>query len=790
MLRIFHDESVSACRKRESPPRSRDEVNKGRTLEARMTIPSLRPQATSSAAARSHYWIALCACAIVGVPHLHAAEVTAEEESTVQRRPRIGLVLGGGGARGAAHVGVLKVIEELRIPVDYVAGTSMGSIVGGLYASGLNAEQIEREILAMNWNDLFQDYPSREVRSFRRKRDDQIYLIKAKPGYNKGKVQLPLAYIRGQKFDLVLNRLTLPMFEVKDFDLMPIPYRAVATDIETGKEVVLSTGSLAKSIRASMAVPAAFDPVEIDGRLLIDGGLANNVPVSVVRDMGAEVFIVVDVGSGLYDRDEINSALDITGQLANFLFTLNTEPQLQTLGSRDVLIRPQLGDIGGNSFDRASEAIPIGERAARESIEALRQYSLSTGDYARHVADRTQPGADIPVVEFVRTNNDSKVADEVIASRISASIGQPLDVAQLESDIGRVYGLDIFESVRYDILREDEKTGLLISATEKHWGPAFVQFGLDASSDMDGGSTFKLGLLYSRGAVNALNGEWRTGVQIGDEPAVVTEVHQPLDPLSRYFLSGSIGYSGRRVDTFDDAGDNIARYQLSLYQLELGAGREFGTWGEGRLGYRRASGDAEVKIGTPAPDIDLDRGEIFLRLSDDKMDSFNFPRAGHYGKAEWIVARKGLGARSDYDQVRLNYSQAFSWGSNTLIGGLVGATTLNEEAPLEGLFQIGGLFRLSGLQENQLSGQHAGLVGLIYMRRLQHSRFLQSYIGGSLEAGNVWQDTADVSLDNSIIGGSAFLGLDTPIGPVYLGYGRTDTSESSIYIHIGPRLSF
>jgi NTE family protein len=761
----------------------------GGTLGARMMTASLRLRAASCAAGQRRL-VVFCACAIAGMLLLPAAEITAEEESTVARRPRIGLVLGGGGARGAAHVGVLKVIEELRIPVDYVAGTSMGSIVGGLYASGLSAEQIEREILAMDWNDLFEDEPNREERSFRRKRDDDFYVFRVKPGYNKGKVQFPLAYIRGQKFDLVLNRLTLPMYEVKDFDLMPIPYRAVATDVETGKEVVLSAGSLAKSIRASMAVPAAFDPVEIDGRLLIDGGLANNVPVSVAREMGAEVFIVVDVGSGLYSRDEINSALDITGQLANFLFTLNTEPQLKTLGPRDILIRPQLGDIGGNSFDRAGDAIPLGERAARDSIEALRQYSLSTEDYARHLAHRARQAADIPVVEFVRANNKSSVADEVVTSRISASTGQPLDVAQLERDIGQIYGLDIFESVRYDVLREDEKTGLLISATEKHWGPAFLQFGLESSSDMDGDSTFKLGVLYSRGALNALNGEWRTGVQIGDDPALFTEVYQPLDPLSRYFVSGAVGYAGRPVNIFDDSGNNLTRYQLSLYQLELGAGREFGTWGEVRLGYRRGTGNAEIKVGAPAPDVDLDRGEIFLRLSDDKLDSVNFPRAGHYGKVEWIVARDGLGARSDYDQVRLSYAHAFSWGSNTLIGGVLGATTLDNDAPLEGLFQIGGLFRLSGLQENQLSGQHAGLVGLVYMRRLQHSRLLQSYIGGSLEAGNVWQDTADASLDNSIIGGSAFLGLDTPIGPVYLGYGRTDTGESSIYFHIGPRLTF
>jgi NTE family protein len=753
-----------------------------------MIIPSLRASATNDAAFGSRRWLGLCGCLIAGVM-IHAAEINAEAD-TAARRPRIGLVLGGGGARGAAHVGVLKVLEELRIPVDYIAGCSMGSIVGGLYASGMTSAQIEKEILSMDWDDLFDDYPSRADRSFRRKRDDDFYVVKVKPGFNNGEVELPLAYIRGQKFDLVLNRLTLPMSGVKDFDHMPIPYRAVATDIETGKEVVLSSGSLAKSIRASMAVPAAFDPVEIDGRLLVDGGLANNVPVSVARDMGAEVFIVVNVGAGLYNRNELTNALDITGQLANFLFTLNTEPQLKSLGPGDVLIRPELGDIGGNSFDRAGETIPLGERAAREAIENLRRYSLSPEDYARYVAGRARPNAEAPVIEFVRTDNRSPLDDAVITSRITAKAGEPLDVTQLEEDIGHVYGLDTFESVRYDVVHEDGDTGLEISATAKHWGPAYLQFGLRSANDLNGNSTLGFGLLYSRTALNPMNGEWRSGVQIGDQPALFTEFHQPLDPLSRYFVSGAIGFEGQSVRIFDEAGHNLARYQLNLFGGELSAGREFGTWGEGRIGYRRATGTAELTIGEPAPDVDVDRGEVFLRLSDDKLDDINFPRAGHYGRIEYSVARESLGALRDYDQVILDYVHAFSWGSNTLVGGLSAATTLDENAPLESLFPMGGLFRLSGLQEDQLYGQSAGLATIAYMRRLQESRFLETYLGGTIEAGNVWERRSDVSLDNAIISGSVFLGLDTAIGPIYLAYGQADTGESAIYINLGPRLTF
>ena len=341
-------------------------------------------------------------------------------------------------------MGVLKVLQELRIPIDYVAGTSMGSVVGGLYASGMNAEEIEREIRAMDWDDLFLDDPAREDRTFRRKRDDDLYAFKAKVGVGDGEIKIPLAYIRGQKFDLMLNRLTLPVVGIDDFDRLPIPYRAVATDLETGKEVVLAKGNLARSIRASLAVPAAFDPVEIDGRLLVDGGLANNVPVSVARSMGADVFIVVDVGSGLYKRDEIHSALDVTAQLANFLFTLNTEQQLATLGPSDVLILPQLGDLGGGDFEHAADAIPIGESAAREASDALRRYSVSEEDYARYLASRDRARSGAPQIDFVRIENRSRLDDAVIGERISARIGEPLDVDTLERDIGTVYGLDNF----------------------------------------------------------------------------------------------------------------------------------------------------------------------------------------------------------------------------------------------------------------------------------------------------------------------------------------------------------
>jgi len=707
-------------------------------------------------------------------------------------RPKIGVVLGGGGARGAAHVGVLKILEDLRIPVDYVVGTSMGAIVAGLAAAGMSSEEIRQAMITMDWNDVFDDNPPRADRSFRRKRDDDLYTMDATLGVREGEFEVPLAVIRGQKFNLALNRLLLPVATVNDFDELTIPFRAVATDLETGGEVVLDSGNLARSVRASMGVPAAFDPVEIDGRMLADGGIANNVPVSVARAMGADIFIVVNVSSPLLTRDNIKNAFDVSGQLGGFL-TLNVQQQLDTLDDSDVLITPQLGDISSGSFDRVADAITAGETAAQGLRESLARYSLSPAQYAAHLEQRPQFRKQAPMIDFIRINNYSAIGDDIIVDRISAQPGQPLDVKQLEADIGRVYGLEIFESVNYKIIEEDGKTGLVITATEKSWGPGYIQGGISAFNNLQGESTFRLGIVYTQTQINELNGEWRTGLQLGDEPGIFTELYQPLDSLSRYFVSGKVIVASDNINEFDNDGNNISTNRLKVGGIDLSVGREFGTWGEGRFGYRRATGEVEVKTGPPQPDYDVDLGQVYLRLFADKYDNLHFPRKGYLGKIEYRTSREGYGASDDYDQWLFGYSQAISWSKNTVVGTIAGATTEDDNAPLESLFELGGFLLISGLAEDQLSGQHFGIARLVYYRRLSDDGFLRlfdTYLGGSLETGNVWQDADDISFDDTITAGSVFLGFDTPVGPLYTGYGATDTNEQSAFIFLGPHLTF
>lgn len=701
------------------------------------------------------------------------------------QRPKIGLVLSGGGARGAAHVGVLKVIEELRIPIDYVAGTSMGAVIGGLYASGMTAEQIEHHIKTIDWEDVFNDEPPRPDRSFRRKQDDELYLVKKKPGYSDGKIKLPLAVVQGQKFDLLLNRLTAHVDNIHDFDKLPIPFRAVATNIETGDAVILKKGSLSRSLHASMAVPGAFSPIEIDGTMLMDGGIANNLPVDLVREMGADILIVVNISTPLLKRDEITSALSMVEQLVNLLGYEKVESQIASLGKQDILISPELGKITSSDFKKISKAIPLGAEGAEKQKTQLAQLSIPVAEYNQFLASHKPPADGTPTIQFVKINNNSNIGDDAITAKLSLKQGDKLDYDQLEADIGQIYGLDIFQSVRYKVVEEDGQTGVEIIAEKKSWGPDYLQFGIALSDNLEGDSTFNIGAAYTRTAINSLNGEWRTALQIGEDPSIFSEIYQPLDPAAKYFVNARVSAENRNLNVFRDVGELEAEYRLRRYGLNLAGGRNFGTWGELRVGVERQRGDAEVRVGSASlRDLSFDSGLAFVRLSDDKLDDANFPKHGHAATLEYRAHRESLGDDNDFEQTEFKLAIAKTWGRNTFIVGGDYSTTHNSDAPIYGLFQTGGFLNLSGFTQDELSGQHYGIAKAVYYRKINDLDILPAYLGASLEYGGIWQDDDDIFNDN-VTAASIFLGLDTPIGPIYTGYGHADGGNDSLYLFIG-----
>src|SRR4051812_40426692 len=325
--------------------------------------------------------------AYVAVDALAADQLA--EAKTGSQRPRIGLVLGGGGARGAAHIGVIKVLEELHIPVDYVVGTSMGSIVGGAYAAGTSIEEMEKKVGAADWKILLSDRIQRQERSIYQKqleREDNVWGLEF--GYRNGTLLLPRGAVIGSQIELFFGDLV--RFYQGGFDDLVIPFRAVATDIATGEMVVLDRGSLVGAMRGSMSVPGVFAPYPLDNKLLVDGMLVRNLPVDIARKMGAEVIIAVNVGSTLLPREKIRDALTVTGQMVAILTEQNVQASLKELGAADVLVdvQPELGDFPTGNFAEAVATIPKGEIAARRVAEKLRRYSVSPEQYLTHRAEQ------------------------------------------------------------------------------------------------------------------------------------------------------------------------------------------------------------------------------------------------------------------------------------------------------------------------------------------------------------------------------------------------------------------
>lgn len=728
----------------------------------------------------------------------HAVSQPMSSKKSQQRQPelkrqKIGLVLGGGGARGASHIGVLRELERMRVPVDYIAGTSMGAIIGGLYASGLTPDEIEEAVNSIDWVGLFNDDSPREDLSFRRKRDDTLNLIGAKLGVSADGVKLSKAVVQGQKFDLELNRLTQSVAQVENFDDLAIPFRAVATDLARGEPVVLSEGHLALALRASMSVPAAFAGVEMDGLYLVDGGVSNNLPIDVVRDMGADIVIAVDLAAPLKSTEELNSSLDVIGQLVNLLTYRNAKRQVASLTAQDILIRPELGDLGSADFTRAYQAVEDGEIATKKQQGALKKWSVSTSHYSQYLTWRQGYSIQAKksaqqVLSFFEINNQSPLSDAFIFSRVSNQAGQVLDVSLLEKEISNLYGLDTFENIRYEIVGRDEGMGVVLHVFQKDWGPNYLQGGLAMGGDLQNDSSVNVSLAYTRTMMNAYNAEWRTFLQMGDSPKLVTEWYQPLDVNSRFYINPGLLLADRyTLQSFDDD-YAVGEQRVHRYGASFAAGVELGAWGDLRLTWKRFKGETEARIGQPSrEDEKFNIGELNPSLFVDKLDSFNFPKEGHLLYFEWVNSQEDFGADVDFDQYRFDSAYAKTWSRQTFFAGFKLNTTPDDNAPFQNEFRAGGFQNLSGYQFNELNGQHFALLRIGTMRQISDFQLAPAYIGATFELGDVAND-ADTFLqnqDNLIAGGNIFLGLDTGIGSLYFAYGNSEGGEDSFYMYLG-----
>ena len=704
-------------------------------------------------------------------------------------RPRIGVALGGGGARGIAHISVLRELEAMHIPIDCISGTSMGALVGALYASGMSLDEIEALVLGMDWERMFSDRLERPEQTFRRKRDDDLVVSQPGVGIGKGGVRVSPGLLAGERILLTFSRLIEPVASIEHFDDLPIPFRAVAADINTGEAVVLSGGNLAQAMRASMSIPGVFPPVEIGGRLLVDGGVADNLPVDAVRDMGADVVIAVNVGTPLSQIGADASVLKVADQLVGLLTVRNTQATIASLQPGDILIAPPLGDqVATADFTKGKQALAIGLEGVAPVRDRLATLGVNAADDARNRSVRTGRQTQPPTVAFVRLVNTSRYSDAYILDRVDVPIGQPLDSARLEEELFGLYGSRTLALATYEVLEEDGRTGVVLHVKPKVQGPNYIELGLSMSSDYEGRSDFgvRLGILGS--PFNDSGGEWRALVQFGDEMQLLGEVYQPFGQAGRWFAAGRVAYSDRKIDTFSPAGDKLNQFKLSELGASVGMGREFGNFGAAYVGIRRARGEGSVLIGDPTlPSFDFNVGEAFAEVSVDRLDSLFFPRDGYFIRNRLVASREALGADTDFLQYDLDAMHAFSVDRHSFQWGVRAHTTVSGTAPLQSLYRLGGFTRLVGFQPNELSGQHYGVLLGGYNFRIAKVVDQPALVGLMLEYGNVWNRREDVSFTDGILNGSLYIGLDSWIGPILFGVGAREGGERNMFFELGHR---
>jgi len=712
-----------------------------------------------------------------------------------QERPKIALVLSGGGARGGAHVGVLKVLEQNHIPIDMIVGTSMGSFMGGMYAAGQSPQEIEDMLVDTQWEEYVNTDFNRQDIPMRKKQIDYTYQGRLGFGVNvDNDIVLPTGVLKRELLLLKFMELTQNVQDIKDFDKLPIPYRAVATDIKNGDAVVLKSGSLAKAIYASSSIPGGFQPINIDGKDLVDGGVSDNIPIDVARKMGADIIIAVDVSEHFKEKIDVNSYIVVMGQLVNILMRKNADEAIATLSKKDILITPDLEGYSGLDADKYKEIIDKGYEAAKLAQPQLQKIALALQEYKEYQKKhRVKPHYHPPVIDAIEIDNTTYLSDASILHRIHQKTGQKLDLQQLREDLLHLYHRMIFDSVDYSIKKVEGKTILVIHTTPSWNNHGDIRFSMGFEDDFRGHSSYSIKLGYTMFGVNELGAEWKNDFEIGRYQKAYTEFFQPLDTMQRYYIRPYIFYESV-TDVFPL--DDFANQEL--FSSRYGGGIAFGS----HIGM---SLELEVALGRFKDNVEVDSASVnehynalplSTSLKIDNLDNVNFPKVGMRSEVTWTKEMRSMGSDYDYEQIYLDIEKPFEFYANNItFYAKYGNTYKKNDTDinrLSGKFMLGGLFNLSGYAPYSYIGDKMVLGVLKYTYELKSGGFFGSlntpfYIGFSLESGQTWNNGESISIDTLHKSATLYAAADTFLGPLYFAFGKSDKGDSSAYLYLGEK---
>jgi NTE family protein len=702
--------------------------------------------------------------------------------SYAAERAKIGLVLEGGGALGFAHIGVLQWFEANRIPIDAIAGTSMGGLVGGLYSAGETPTEIQTMVGGLDWDEILRAQPPFTEIGFRRKEDRIAFPNLLEFGWRKG-LALPSGLNSGQAVDSILDRTLLPYFDMKSFDDLPIPFRCVATDLVSGKEKDFDRGSLAAALRATISIPALFIPEDRQGAVYTDGGSVNNLPVDVAKKMNVDIVIAVYLDGGPPAGDFQRSLVGIAARTASIMVAAN---EMHSIQLADILLTADVKEFSIGDFTRSAEIIPRGYEAAQRKQALLGRFSVAEDEWQSYLAvRRSRRRTTTPVPEYVAVTGATPLEANSIERSLATQIGKPIDTAALENKLTNLNAQGAFDSLRYGVVEEAGKPGLGIFAAQKTNGPPFVNFGLiiDGSdtNDVRFGVAARLTLLN----VGGFRSEWRTGVAVGDHYEIGSEYYHPFSGSSNWFLAPHAYAGKRRFDLYDNR-NRTAEYSIHRAGIGLDLGYVIGEKAEIRIGEELARHEVDLKLGSPpTPNYARTWGDSSARWQYFGQDATVIPSKGLNSQAriDWFSAGPFGGSYHSAETKSSLFVPVSANGSVWVTGGAgsaFGAKNLGLES-----FTLGGPFRLGAYGIHELIGNQYMLFQGGYSQRIAtfNPLFGGAVYGlGWFETGKMYGDAAGGGWP---MDGSIAIVTKTALGPIFAGASMAATDRVKWWFGLG-----
>jgi NTE family protein len=711
------------------------------------------------------------------------ASLPAQQNAAPRPRPKIGLALEGGGAMGLAHIGVLKWFDEHHIPVDYVAGTSMGGLVGGFYATGMTPDELKALIDGMDWRKVLSDRTPFEELSFRRKEDQRAYPNSLIFGLRDG-LSLPAGLNAGHQIGLLIDRVTLPYDQVPSFDALPVPFRCVATDLVSRKSHVFQDGSLAGALRSTMSIPGAFAPVHDGKAVYVDGGLLDNLPTDVVRQMGAEIVIAVHLETAPPQGKDIQSAFTVLDQSLHVMLEDN---ELRSLAQADAVVSVPLAEFHTVDYSKSAQIIKLGYEAADSRARLLEAFALSDADWQDHQQVReARKRSEIPTPQFIEVAGTNAHEATDVTRYVKRFQGKPLNPEKLDEVLTRLTGVGRYASAGYQLIQKDGQTGLLIQVVEKNDAPPMFQTAFEVDGSQSGNVDLTMGTRFTFMDVAGFRSEWRTDLLLGNTYGIQMELFRPFRAESRWFFAPHADASDTAFPIYAK-NDPLADYRI--YRTNIGGdiGYSFGRFSELRVGYEIGSLNTKLRLGSPEiPSVTGHVGQTHLRFLLDHTDDPVIPRRGFSAETNFRWFDQSPGAKDGFPSMdlKLGYFQPITKPASLFVESQAG-TTFGATSTGIPQFFLGGSARLSAYGQNEFQGNQYYLIRAGYMHDLLT---LPPFVGkkvyavASYEIGKMYGVTTGSELPDDVAAG--FL-AETAVGPFFIGGSVGDSGHRKWFFQLG-----